>query len=536
MNIHFIKYSLGKLLHLLSFFLAAPTIMALVQSDHSSIASVLADPQVAGFLTAIGLSVLTGFVLIRLPVRRGGEGRTIREGFAIVTFGWLLLTLFGGIPLFVYLMHSCTGPFDAACLWRNFTDASFEAMSGFTTTGASILPDVECLPASLHFWRSMTHWLGGMGIVTLGLAIFPAFGFAAYQLFRGEVTGPTADRLAPTMAKTAKLLWGIYASFTAIQALLLLCGGMSLLDAVCYSFGSMSTGGFATRNASVAAYHSAYIEWVIIVFMFLGGMNFIIHYNVIFLRKWDFLRTNHEFRSYFAVIVVAILVITVILRIEGLASKSEIARSYRVNPLTHEALDQKISDETGRIAGFGATIRHATFQVVSIITTTGYVSADFDTWPNAAKVFLVMLMFFGGCAGSTSGGMKIVRIMVIIKASLRELLSMIQPRQIIAVRIADRTIEEKQVRSIVGYFATFMMVTAGFILIMSIIIGDFTTAATSVAATICNVGPGLSGVGAMETYAWIPSGGKWVLFFSMLLGRLEIYTVLIAFAPASWRK
>ncbi|MBN1575426.1 MAG: TrkH family potassium uptake protein [Chitinispirillaceae bacterium] len=534
MNTHFIKYSLGKLLQLLSFFMVIPGIIAAFEADHASIASTLLDVQVSGFFAAIFLSFLAGTVLTLQP-RKNIDERTIREGFAVVTFGWLLLTLFGSIPLLVYFVKTAGGS-GFSFWWRCFTDACFEVMSGFTTTGATILTDIEKLPAGLLFWRSMTHWLGGMGIVTLGIAIFPAFGVAAYQLFRGEVPGPTAERFTPSLAQTVKILWGVYAAFTLLEAILLFAGGMSPLDAVCHAFSTMATGGFSTRNASVAAYNSAYFDCVIIVFMFLAGINFLIHYNLIFFRKWDILKSNHEFRFYGIVIIGAIIVTTAVLQLQGLGRSDDIARSYRCTPRTSELLERKTAAEEAKIASFGSTVRHATFQVVSIITTTGFCTADFDMWPGVTRLLFVVIMFFGGCAGSTAGGIKMVRIMVIIKSALRELKSMIQPRQIITVRIAEKAIDEKQVHTIVGFFVMFLICTIGFSLIMSLMIPDFTTAITSVVSTICNVGPGLSGVGATENYSWIPSPGKWVLFFSMLLGRLELYTVLIAFAPASWRK
>ncbi|MBN1307223.1 MAG: TrkH family potassium uptake protein [Chitinispirillaceae bacterium] len=534
MNIHFIKYSLGKLLQLLAFSMVIPGIIAAVEANHTSIAVTLHDVQVGGFCIAIVLSLLTGTVLTLLPRKDTGE-RTIREGFAIVTFGWLLLTLFGGIPLFIYFVKSSDRQ-GVLFLLRCFTDACFEVMSGFTTTGATILADIEKLPSGLLFWRSMTHWLGGMGIVTLGIAIFPAFGVAAYQLFRGEVPGPTAERFTPSLAQTAKILWGVYAALTLVETALLFAGGMSLLDAFCHAFGTMATGGFSTRNASIGAYKSAYIDWVTVLFMFFAGMNFIIHYNLIFFRKWNILAANHEFRFYGIVIITAIAVTTTVLMVQGLGGSGDITRSYRRTPLTQERFEQKTAAEEAKIASFGSTLRHATFQVVSIITTTGYCTADFDMWPGFTRLLLVVIMFFGGCAGSTGGGMKMVRIMVVIKSSLREVRSMIQPRRIIAVRIADKAIDEKQVHAIVGFFVMFLVCTAGFSLIMSLFIPDFTTAVSSVIATICNVGPGLSGIGATENYSWIPSPGKWMLILSMLLGRLELYTVLIAFAPASWRK
>jgi trk system potassium uptake protein TrkH len=417
-----------------------------------------------------------------------------------------------------------------------FTDAYFEIMSGFTTTGATIMTNIEGLPQGILFWRSLTHWLGGMGIITLALAILPAFGIAGYQMFRGEVPGPTAERLKPRLAQTAKILWGTYVVLTLIETVLLKIGGMTLFDALCHSFGTMATGGFSTKGASIGAYNSAYIEWVVIIFMFFAGMNFVIHYRILFARKFDLLKNNREFHFYAAVILIAIILTTFVLQARGIAPKEQIVRSYRSQPLSEKVLTEKIAAEGTKINSFGNTVRHAAFQVVSITTTTGYCTADFDVWPNFIRYMLVVLMFFGGCAGSTGGGIKMIRIMVTVKSALREVKTIIKPRIIAPVKIARSAIEETQVANIMGFVALFVGIFIVFSMVMNFWIDDFTTSLTTVAATMCNIGPGLSGIGAAENYAWIPIPGKWVLIFSMLLGRLEIYTVLIALSPVLWKK
>lgn len=534
MNLQFVIYSIGKLLQLLSISMVLPAAIAWFEPHSAPFPYFLLNENIFGFIIGILSSFLAGSILILIP-RRTVEGNTVREGFAIVTFGWIVLTLFGSLPFFIYFL-SITPDHSMGSCSRLFADSFFEIMSGFTTTGATIITNVEVIPQGMLFWRSLTHWLGGMGIVTLVLAVFPAFGVAAYQMFRGEVPGPTAERLKPSLAQTAKILWGVYAALTIIETVLLKLGGMSFLDASCHAFGTMATGGFSTRNASVAAYNSPYIEWVIVVFMFFAGMNFIIHYNIIFFKKFDILRKNHEFRFYALVIFSAVVITVLLLQIKGVNPEGEIARSFRSVPLSHELLSQKIVTEQAKVSNLFSNVRYAAFQVVSLVTTTGFCTADFDVWPGFLRLFFVILMFFGGCAGSTGGGIKMIRIMVVFKSVWREVMTMIQPKQIITVKIAEKTVEEKQVRNILGFFVLFLLSTVFFSLVMSLMVPDFTTAITAVVATICNIGPGLSGVGATENYHWIPTGGKWILSFCMLLGRLELYTVLIAISPLSWRK
>ena len=534
MNKKFVFFALGKLLEILSFLLVIPAVMAFFENPFKDFSGVVNDPRIAGFIIAIVSAFLCGR-LFRMFGSRELTGTGIREGFAIVTFGWMLSAFFGAIPLAVYFLSE-TGATGGAAVVRAVTDAYFEIMSGFTTTGATILTNIEIVPRSILFWRSLTQWLGGMGIITLVLAILPAFGIASYQMFRGEIPGPEAKRLKPRLAQTAKILWGTYAVLTFLEIIFLKAGGMTLFDAVCHSFGTMATGGFSTRKASIGSYQSAYIEWVILVFMFFAGMNFIIHYRVLFTRKLDLIRTNQEFHFYTAVIVIAIIFSTLVLSTRGIASEEQIGNSFRNEPLSVQALQQKVVAEEAKLSTFWSTVRHAAFQVTSITTTTGYCTADFDVWPNVIRYMLVILMFFGGCAGSTGGGIKMVRIMVVIKAAWREIKTTIQPRIIAPIKIEGKLIDEKQVANISGFVALFGASFLVFSLIMSFYIDDFTTAITTVAATMCNIGPGLSGIGATENYAWIPVSGKWVLILCMLLGRLEIYTVIIALSPISWRK
>lgn len=534
MNKKFIIYSVGALLEILAVALIIPAGIAFFEIQPKALLDSIRQPALLGFIIAIVSSFVFGRFL-KIIGSRELSGTGIREGFAIVTFGWLLLTLFGAIPLWTYFLFQVK-IITLNTVFSTFTDSYFEIMSGFTTTGATILTNIEILPQSILFWRSLTHWLGGMGIITLALAILPAFGVASYQMFRGEIPGPTAERLKPQLAQTAKILWGVYAVLTFAETLLLMFGGMTLFDALCHSFGTMATGGFSTKNASIAFYNSTYIYWVITVFMFFAGMNFIIHYRILFARKFDLVKNNREFHFYTAVVIIAIVLGTTVLHTQGIASKDNVARSFRNQPLSQQVITRKIAEEKAKISSLPSTLSHAAFQITSIVTTTGYCVADFDMWPNLLRYMMVILMFFGGCAGSTGGGIKMIRIMVMAKTALREIKVMIQPRIIAPIKIAKGIIEEKQIANIIGFVMLFLICFVVFSLAMSFLVEDFTTAITSVAATMCNIGPGLSGVGATENYAWTPLLGKWILVLCMLLGRLEIYTVFIALAPVSWKK
>lgn len=534
MNKSFITYSVGKLLEILSLCLLIPAAISWFEIPHKTPAGILLDYRLLGFLIAIVSSFICGKILKRIGSKEL-SGTGIREGFAIVTFGWLILTLFGAIPLFLHFLVEA-GAITPEVIFNSLTDSYFEIMSGFTTTGATIIPDVESLPRGILFWRSMTHWLGGMGIVTLALAILPAFGIASYQMFRGEVPGPTSERLKPRLAQTAKILWGVYALLTLAETILLYFGGMTVFDAFCHSFGTMATGGFSTKNTSIGAYNSPFIDWVVIIFMFFAGMNFIIHYQVLFRRKWHMVKTNREFHFYSSVLLLAIILASGLLIFKGIAPEEQIIHSFRYQPLTSAEAQSLIQTEQAKISNPLDAIRQAAFQVVSITTTTGYATADSDTWPNFIRFMLVILMFFGGCAGSTGGGIKMTRIMVAIKSSWREVKTLIQPRLILPIKIGGHQLPEKQTSNIIGFICLFLGCFVVFSWAMSLLIDDFTTAVTSVVATMCNIGPGLSGIGATQNYAWIPTSGKWILSLSMLLGRLEIYTVLIALSPISWKK
>ena len=526
MKFRAVFYSLGRLMQMLAGVLLVPLGIALWQQKDSGL---LWNTETSSFTLTIIISLVLGTAL-QIIFRSGRYDQGIREGFAIVTLGWVLLALLGSVPFTVHFLSQGFSPLLA------FTDAYFEVMSGFTTTGATILGDIEALPRGLLFWRSLTHWLGGMGIVTLVLAIFPAMGVGGYQMFRGEVPGPTADRLRPRLAETAKILWGVYVLLTGIEVLLLMFGGMDLFDALCHAFGTLATGGFSTRNASVGAYESAYIDWVVIVFMFMAGTNFLLHYRLLFRGDWLSLRRNREFHFYFGAVALAIAFTTLMLWIGGLPESSEVAGHFQNEPRGDTELLGHLDRESDKVASLPGAFRYASFQVIAIVTTTGFGTADFDAWPRAIGLLFVVFMFWGGCAGSTGGGMKMIRVMVTFKAAYREMKKVVRPRLISPLKVRRVPLGEDRVANIVGFFVLFVGLFVVCSVLMAFFVPDLTTAVSSVAATIGNIGPGLSGVGSTQTYAWIPIPGKWVLMLCMLLGRLEIFTVLVVMRPGFWRK
>ncbi|MBU8933989.1 MAG: TrkH family potassium uptake protein [candidate division Zixibacteria bacterium] len=528
-----VGYAIGKLLQVMGVTLLAPLGIAVWDSRALGYADLLSAIDVSGFLTAFAVSILCGTALVLL-FRSGRDRQGLKEGYAIVTLGWLGLALIGAIPFFIYFSQVRGGAgFDMMLL--NFTDAYFEIMSGFTTTGATILTDIEVVPRSLLFLRALTHWLGGMGIITLAIVIFPAMGVSGYGMFRGEVPGPSKDRLSPRLSQTAQILWGVYGLLTAGQMILLMVAGMDWFDAVCHSFATMATGGFSTRNASIAGYESDLIEWIVTLFMFFAGINFVLHFKAL---RGDLqsLIKNREFLFYSGVILTAILVITTVLYVNGPAPEELAAQHYRAGDPTAEEFHAHYVQQSDQLDQLYDCFRIASFQALAIITTTGFVTADFDLWPDFLRLMLVFLMFFGGCAGSTGGGMKIIRIMIVFKAAILELRKLVQPRLVATVKLDGISVEEEKVINIVSFFILFsglFVITAGLI---SMFVPDLTTAVSCSIATIGNIGPGLAGIGATENYAWIPTPGKWVLVVSMLLGRLEIFTVLIVLRVATWRK
>ncbi|HDZ20649.1 MAG TPA: TrkH family potassium uptake protein [Phycisphaerae bacterium] len=471
---------------------------------------------IGSLLASMGISLVLGITL--MVIFRGKRADVgPREGFAVAALSWIVLAGLGALPFFI------------GGHIPSYIDAYFETMSGLTTTGASILTsgggaertDIESLPQCLLFWRSYTHWLGGMGIIVLSLALLPMLGVGGMQIYRAEVPGPTADKLVPRVRQTTKLLWGIYVLLSLAQCVLLwVHPNVSLFDAMCHTFGTMATGGFSTHSASIKYFDSAYVDVVIIVFMVLAGTNFALHYAGLHGRLKAYLK-NGEFMFYVGVLAGAVLLVWAVM-----ASRM----------------------------GVGGALRRAAFQVVSITTTTGYTTANFDVWPVMVRLGLVVLMFFGGCAGSTGGGIKHVRVLLLIKHAGIELRRLLHPQAILPVRLNGRPVKDRVIQSIqafvvlyIGIFVVASIVMTGVLLIWPASMAPdgqevtsdtvMVTAVSSVAATLNNIGPGLGHVGPGEIrgYSWVPPVGKIVLTFCMLIGRLEVFTVLLLFVPWFYR-
>ncbi len=480
---HFI--SVAHLLGLLLMFLAAAMLLPLPFSLYYGAEDYWA------LITSAGITFFFGFLIHRLTAFK--RDLRAREGFAVVTFGWIIFSLFGGLP---FLLSGSIS---------SFTDAYFETMSGFTTTGATILTNIEQLPHGILFWRSLTHWIGGMGIIVLSLAILPFLGVGGMQLFKAEVPGPVADKLTPRVTETAKILWSVYVLISAAEAILLMMGGMSLFEALTHTFGTMATGGYSTRNASIGAYNSAYIHYVIIFFMVVAGSNFSLHYRFLRGDFWAYFR-NKEFRYFLAIIGIATLII-------GLDT---FFNQYSRN--------------------FAKTLQMTLFQVVSIVTTTGYGTADFEQWSFSSQFVLLVLMFIGGCAGSTGGGMKVVRIYLLIKFMFGEITRLIHPHAVVPVRLNNAPVPKEVATNVLGFFVLSILVYILAVFTMATMGLDMATSFGAVAATLWNIGPGLGDVGPTDNYAHIPIIGKWLLSLLMLMGRLEVYTVIVLLSPAYWRK
>ena len=414
-----------------------------------------------------------------------------REGFVIVSLSWILMSLFGALPFVI------SGAIPS------FVDALFETVSGFTTTGASILNDIEVLPKSILFWRSFTHWIGGMGVIVFVLAILPQKEMQSMHILRAEVPGPTVGKLVSKATVTARILYIIYTVFTVAEIVALLCCKMPLYDSVTTAFATAGTGGFSVRNASIAAYGNLGAEVVISIFMLLFGINFNLFY-LFLIKQFKRVFKSEELWTYLAVIGVSIILV-----------------ALNVYPM---------------VESIGTALRQAGFQVISIITTTGFVTADFGQWPAMAQMILVALMFLGACAGSTGGGLKVGRMIILVKAAFRELRRAINPNRVKAIKLDGAVIEKDVVTTTSTYFIIYMLIIGMSSLLLTIDNFDFTTTLTAVITCINNVGPGLAGVGPVENFADFSNFSKLVLSANMLIGRLEVFPIIILFMRSTWKK
>ena len=482
MNIALIFYIIGRVLQIEALFLLPSVVTALCYGEWQ---------WWVYLATAAGAALLGQLVCIRKP---RNMSFFMRDGFAAVALSWVAMSAVGAIPLVL------GGDIPS------YTDALFETISGFTTTGASILPDVEALSHAGLFWRSFTHWIGGMGVLVFLLAILPMAGGSHMQLMRAESPGPSVGKLVPKVRSTAKILYLMYLGMTAVQIILLLCGGMPLFDSLTLSFGTAGTGGFAVKNSSIADY-TAYQQWVITIFMALFGVNFNVY----------FLLLMRKFRDAF---------------------RCEEARWYVVIILTATGLIAWNLYRTGSAVGMTLEeiLRHSAFQVSSIITTTGYATVDFDLWPRLSRCVLVILMFIGACAGSTGGGIKVSRIVILFKSGLNEVRSYVHPRSVRTLKFEGKPISDSMTKSIAVYFFVFNLLFAASVLILCRDGKDLVSNFTAVAATINNIGPGLAAVGPTQNFGSYSTLSKFVMMFDMLAGRLELYPMLLLFYPAMWRE
>lgn len=470
---------------ILLFFLAAMMALSALWS--------IGDPagDRTAFLWAVLVTAGAGFILFSLAYPSRHETLSLAESFSLVSLAWLLAGCFGGLPF--YFFSGFEG---------GFLEAFFEAVSGFTTTGATVIADVEGLPGGILFWRSLTQWLGGMGIIILFLAVLPRFGFRSTALYRAELPGPVAERFVPRVAETARWLWMIYGALTVLQTLLLLLCGLSLFDALTHALTTMPTGGFSTYNASVAALQNPAAEVVIIVFMFLAGVNFTLYFRL--LRGNRGALKSEELRFYGLVLVAATVLVAI-----------------NIAPILGK--DILLS------------IRQAAFQVVSIATTTAYASTDFDIWPHFSRALLFFLMFLGASSASTSGGIKQVRLLLLFKYARRELLRLVHPSAVASVKLDEQAVSEETLRGVAGFTFLYILIFAFSTLALCWMELDLTTAASAAASALSNVGPGPGLLEPHFTYRAVPAAGKVLLSLMMIMGRLEIYTVLVLFLPESRR-
>lgn len=483
MRWRFISGIIGILLSFLALSMLLPLSVSLIYNDGGMTA----------FTYPLAITLTVALALMVLARNQEKDAYiNQKEGMTVVALGWTAIGIFGALPFY----FSPEFPL--------FTDAVFESISGFTTTGSSVMTEIEGSKPSLLFWRSLIQWLGGMGIIVLSLAVLPFLGVGGIQLYKAEVPSPVPDKLTPRLSDSAKILWMVYAGITVVEVIFLCIGGMPLFDSVCHALTTLPTGGFSPKNTSIAAYDSAYFDYVITFFMLLAGINFSLHYQMLRGKPLAFWRDS-ECRFFLGFVLLLTLAIT--------------------------------WDTLGSVyTSVGDAFRFASFQVASIVTTTGFATADYELYPGFSQVLLFICMFIGASAGSTGGGMKCARVMVCFKYCYRELFKLIHPRSVSQVRMNGTVISDDVLRSIMGFLALFILL---YILSSVALAGmgvDMMTAFGAVAACIGNIGPGFGSVGPTENFAHLPIAAKWLLSWCMLLGRLEIYTVIILFVPEFWKK
>ena len=479
MNYSMIFYIIGWIFNVEAALMIPSCVVAVIYGEKSGFA----------FAGTIVLCALLGIPLIR----RQPENKVfyIREGSVIVASSWIIMSIMGALP-FIF-SGSIPDPIDAV----------FKTVSGFTTTGASILPTVEQLPKCVAFWRSFTHWVGGMGVLVFLLCLLPLAGGGYHMnLMKAESPGPSVSKLAPRVQSTAKILYGLYIFLSFVELVLLLAGSMPLFDALCTTFGTAGTGGFGIKNDSIGGY-SVYLQVVITIFMILFGVNFNVYFLFLMKKPKEAFRCE-EARWYFAIIAVSVVTITIFIR--------------------------------DLFPSLALAFHHAAFQVGSIITTTGFSTVDFDLWPSVPKTILVLLMFIGACAGSTGGGIKVSRVLLLSRLVKKELSQNIHPRIVRKINFEGRTVDSEVLRSVSAFIATYLLIMAGSILLISIDNFDFTTNFTAVAATLNNIGPGLAAVGPTQNFGIYSGFSKLVLIFDMLAGRLEIFPLLLLFVRDTWKR
>jgi trk system potassium uptake protein len=468
-------------------------VLALVMAIPLLVSLYFGDGAHVSLVWSMIITAAAGLVLKLLSRHMDEDARFInqKEGMAVVALTWTAIGLFGALPFYFSPDFS------------SVTDAVFESISGFTTTGSSVMTDIEAAAPSLLFWRSLIQWLGGMGIIVLSLAILPFLGVGGIQLYKAEVPSPVPDKLAPRLSDSAKILWMVYAGLTVLLGVLLTIGGMPVFESACHALTTLPTGGFSPKNASIAHYDSAFIHYVIVVFMVLAGINFSLHFQMLRGKPLAFFKDT-ECKVFLGFALLFTLVIT-----------------FDILGTVYDS--------------FAAAFQSASFQAVAILTTTGYATADYERFPGLSQVILFACMFMGGCAGSTGGGMKIARLIICVKYAYRELFRLIHPRNIRHVKLNDRVVSEDVLRSIMGFLALYILLFVGASGALAAMGLDLVTALGAVASCLGNIGPGFGTVGPTENFAHLPAAAKWVLAWCMLLGRLEIYTVIILVVPEFWK-